>query len=466
MTQLRSVGIVEYKDMKSPSSLNRRQFLRHTSLGVGAGFALPNLFLNKTFAATGENPSELVRVGVIGTGGQGVSNMRAIMKNVVAVCDVDKAHAAVAAAAVEKANGTKPTVYADYRKLLEDKSIDAVLVATPDHWHALPSIEACLAGKDVYCEKPLTLFIEEGKTLVKAARKTKRIVQCGSQQRSEARFLKAAEYVRNGRIGKIKRVLVGLVGVNWTKDPLMQDSTPPPELDYDMWLGPAPYRPYNKQRVHYYFRFFWDYSGGQMTNWGAHHLDIAQWALGMDDSGPTEIVGKGDFDPEKRFEVPSAFSITYKYANGVVIECQSPTPKVAPLIPDRKEQAMEILDGKTEFTGCIFEGEKGLLYVNRGVIRVWPEEIFETPLSDGDVRLHKSTQHHQDWLASIKSRKLPICDVAVGHRSATVCHLGNIAIRSGRKIQWDPVKEVILSDAEAAKLTTKEYRAPWKLPAV
>ena len=451
--------------VKSSSLLNRRRFLRQASAGVGAGLALHNLFPNKTLAASGENPSEFVRIGVIGSGGQGVANMRAMMKNVVAVCDVDKTHAERAAALVEKANGSKPAVLSDYRKLLEDKSIDAVLVATPDHWHALPSIEACLAGKDVYCEKPLTLFIEEGKRLVQAARKTKRIVQCGSQQRSEAKFLKAAEYVRNGRIGKIKRVLVGLVGVNWTKDPLVPDSAPPPELDYDMWLGPAPARPYNKQRVHYFFRFFWDYSGGQMTNWGAHHLDIAQWALGMDDSGPTEIVGKGEFDPEKRFEVPSAFAITYTYPNGVVIECQSPTPKVAPLIPHRKEQAMEILDGKTEFTGCIFEGDKGLLYVNRGVIRVWPEEIFEAPLTDSDVRLYQSKEHHQNWLECIKTRELPICDVAIGHRSATVCHLGNIAIRTGRKIQWDPVKEVIVGDPEAAKLTTKEYRAPWKLPA-
>jgi len=151
------------------------------------------------------------------------------------------------------------------------------------------------------------------------------------------------------------------------KDPAVPDSAPPPELDYDMWLGPAPARPYNQQRVHYYFRFFWDYSGGQMTNWGAHHLDIIQWALGMDDAGPTEIVGKGEVDPEKRFEVPSAFAITYKYANGVVVECRSPTPEVAPLVPDHKEHVLEVLDGKTDFTGCIFEGEKGLLYVNRGV---------------------------------------------------------------------------------------------------
>ena len=452
--------------MKPQLSLNRREFLRNASLGVGAGLALPNLFLNKTLAASGESPSESIRIGVIGTGGQGTADMRNVIKNVVAVCDVDKSHAASAAAVVEKSTGRKPAVFSDYRRILDDKSIDAVLVGTPDHWHALPSIEACLAGKDVYCEKPLTLFIEEGKTLVKAARKNNRIVQCGSQQRSEAKFLKAAEYVRNGRIGKIKRVLVGLVGVNWTKDPLVADGTPPAELDYVMWLGPAPARPYNKQRVHYYFRFFWDYSGGQMTNWGAHHLDIAQWGLGMDDSGPVEITGKGEFDPEKRFEVPSAFALTYKYGNGVVVECQSPVPKVAPLIPDRKEQAMEILDGKTDFTGCIFEGEKGLLYVNRGVVRVWPEEVFEEPIKDTDIRLYKSTQHFQNWLECIKTRKLPICDVAIGHRSASVCHLGNIAIRTGRKIQWDPVKEEIVGDAGAARLTGKEYRAPWKLPQV
>ena len=455
--------------MSTEATVNRRAFLRRgTSVvgAVGAGVVFPNLFFNRTRAATGENPSELIRVGVIGTGGQGISNMRAMMKNVVAVCDVDRTHAAGAAKLVEQTVGRRPVVHTDYRRILEDKGIDAVLVATPDHWHALPSIEACLAGKDVYCEKPLTLFIEEGKRLVRAARKTGRVVQCGSQQRSEAKFLKAAEYVRNGRIGKVKRVLVGLVGVNWTKDALVPDSQPPAELDYDLWLGPAPARPYNLHRVHYYFRFFWDYSGGQMTNWGAHHLDIVQWALGMDDSGPVEIVGKGGFDPEKRFEVPSDFSITYKYANGVVVECRSPVPKVSSLVPERLDQVVELLDGKTEVTGCIFEGERGLLYVNRGVVRVWPEAIFETPLAEGDIRLRRSVEHHQNWFESIRTRKPPVCDVEVGHRSATVCHLGNIAIRAGRTIRWDPVREEILGDAEAAAMTTKAYRAPWKLPEV
>jgi predicted dehydrogenase len=449
--------------MKYPS---RRQFIKRASAGAGAAMALPNIFLNKTFAATGENPSETIRVGIIGSGLQGTANMKNIIKNTVAVCDVDKTHAEAAAGLVEKSTQQKPAVFHDYRKMLDDKSIDAILIATPDHWHALPAIEGCLAGKDVYCEKPLTLFIEEGKRLVKAAKVNKRVVQCGSMQRSDPKFLKAAEYVRNGRLGKIKRVLVGLVGVNWTKDPLVPDSEPPPELDYNMWLGPAPWRPYNKHRVHYFFRFFWDYSGGQMTNWGAHHLDIAQWGLGMDESGPVEVSGNGEFDPEKRFETPSAFSVTYKYANGIVVECRAPNPKVASLIPEKKDQAMEILDGKDAFTGCIFEGEKGLLYINRGVIRSFPDTILEEPLKEGDLRLQSSAQHHRNWFESIKSRKPPICDAVVGHRSATVCHLGNIAIRTGRKLQWDPVKEEIVGDADAAKMTSKAYRAPWTLPIV
>jgi len=443
---------------------SRRTFARMTTAFVAGGAVLPNIFLNKTLAATGENPSELIRIGIIGTGGQGTSNMRSVIRNVVAVCDVDSAHAAAAAALVEKTTKRKPAVFDDYRKLLEDKSIDAVLVATPDHWHTLPSLHACQAGKDVYCEKPLTLFIDEGKALVKAARENKRVFQTGSQQRSSANFLKAAEYVRNGLLGNIKRVYVGLPGVNWTKEPAVPDSAPPPELNYDMWLGPAPTRPYNKQRVHYYFRFFWDYSGGQMTNWGAHHLDIAQWALGMDESGPVEIAATAKFDPEKRFETPVDFQITYKYADGVIIQCKSPPPSARTMIPGHEAHMEDLLGGKGSFTGCIFEGEKGLLYVNRGALHVWPEEIFSEPIKSTDVRLYASTNHHQNWLSCIKSRKSPICDVAIGHRSATVCHLGNMAVRHGKPIRWDPAAEAIVGDAAAAAMVRRDYRAPWKLP--
>lgn len=450
-------------------TISRREFLRaarNVSLGVGAGLALPNLFLNRTRAQTGANPSEFIRVGFIGVGGQGNSNLSALIKNAVAVCDVDSDRLAKVKKKVEDANKRPCAAFKDYRQMLESKEIDAVAVSTPDHWHTLPAIHACEAGKDVYCEKPLTLTIAEGQALVKVARRTKRIVQTGSQQRSDAKFRQAAEYVRNGRLGKIKRVLVGLTGVNWTKEAAVPDSEPPPELDYDLWLGPAPHRPYNKHRVHYFFRFFWDYSGGQMTNWGAHHLDIAQWALGMDATGPVEVDGKGEFDSQKRFEVPEKFSITYKYADGVVVECRSPQIQVSAVLPEKKEQALEILNGKDEFNGCIFEGEKGLLYVNRGVIRVWPDTIFEEPLKASDTRLYVSKEHHEDWLACIKSRKLPICDVEIGHRSATVCHLGNISIRAGKKLKWDPAREEILGDAEAAKMVSRPYRAPWKLPVV
>lgn len=455
--------------MNNGRHLSRRQFLKtagRTALGLGGGLALPNLFLNRTKAASGQNPSEFVRVGFIGTGGQGMSNLRALMKNAVAVCDVDQNHLRAAQQAVEKATGRTCAVYRDYRHMLEDKSIDAVCISTPDHWHALQTIHACEAGKDVYVEKPLTLTIEEGRVMVAVARRTGRVVQTGSQQRSDARFRQAVELVRNGRLGMIRRVLVGLTGVNWTNEPAVPDSEPPPELDYDLWLGPAPWRPYNKHRVHYYFRFFWDYSGGQMTNWGAHHLDIAQWGLGMDGSGPVEIRGRGEYDPQKRFEVPAAFSITYRYANGVIVECRSPRALVTELLPDRAKEARDILNGREEFTGCMFEGERGLLYINRGVIAAWPEEILEKPITDRDLRVYASRNHHQNWLDCIRTRSLPICDVVVGHRSATVCHLGNIAVRTGQVVRWDPDTERILGDAQLARWVGKPYRSPWALPVI
>jgi predicted dehydrogenase len=428
------------------NSVSRRAFLRagrNTLVGLGLGTALPNLFRNRTRAASGENPADFIRIGFIGLGPQGNSNLRALMANAVAVCDVDQTRLAAAKKRVEAANPKRPcAAYADYRKLLEDKSIDAVLIATPDHWHALPAIQACQAGKDVYCEKPLTLNIAEGIALVKAARAHDRVVQTGSQQRSEAKFRRGCEFVRDDYIGKLKEVRVGLPGVNWMKDPPVPDGAPPPELDYDFWLGPAPARRYNAQRVHYYFRFFWDYSGGQMTNWGAHHLDIAQWGLGMDESGPVEISGTGSFDPQKRFETPIAFKVTYKYANGVTLVCESP--------------------GKV--TGTTFIGDKGQIRVNRGVLESEPENLALEPLKETDPRLYVSTEHRKNWLDCIKSRQRPICDVEIGHRSATVCHLGNIAIRTGKKLKWDPLKQQIVGDAALAQWVNRPYRAPWVLP--
>jgi len=372
------------------------------------------------------------------------------MKNAVAVCDVDKTRVQAAKQRVEQANGRPCAAFSDYRKLLEDKSIDTVLITTPDHWHTLPVIHVCEAGKDVYCEKPLTLFITEGQALVRAVRRYKRVFQTGSQQRSDPQFRQGCEYVRSGRIGKVKTIKVGLPGVNWEKKgngASVPDSQPPAELDFNMWLGPAPSRPYNQNRVHYLFRFFWDYSGGQMTNWGAHHLDIAQWGLGTDASGPVEIerLGEPVYNAEHLYETPTEFDVTYKYLDGPVLFCSSGTGRYK--------------------GGTLCEGEKGSIFVSRGTLESTPEEILEEPLDDKCVKLYASMDHHQNWLECIKTRKDPICCVEVGHRSVTVCHLGNIAVRTGKRILWDPQKQEVGGDAELARWVTRPYRAPWVLPA-
>jgi predicted dehydrogenase len=388
--------------------------------------------------------NERVRVGFVGVRNQGTNNLKALMDHAVAVCDVDKDVLAKAVALAHEKGGKKVLAFSDYRALLDRKDVDAVVVTTPDHWHALITTDACRAGKDVYCEKPLSLTVAEGRAMVEAARAHARVVQTGSQQRSDARFRLACELVRNGRLGKVKRVLVGLPGVNF-KGPGVADSAPPPELDYEFWLGPAPERPYNEKRVHYNFRFFWDYSGGQMTNFGAHHLDIAQWALGRDDSGPVVAQGTAAFNKDHWYEVPESSRVTFTYDDGVTVVC---------------EQGMKAGAGQ----GVTFEGTEGTLYVTRGKIESSRAEILKRPIKEGEVHLYASKNHHADWLDCVKSRKRPIADVEVGHRSATVCHLGNIAVRTGRAIRWDPSREEVLGDAEASAMLKRPYRSPWRSP--
>jgi predicted dehydrogenase len=420
------------------------RFPRRKFLQTGLFFSLPASTYRAALLAD-DKPSNTPRIGCIGLGGQGTGNMRAVMKNVFALCDVDSDHLAKAAQAAEKGGAKVQLASSDYRALLECKDLDAVLISTPDHWHALTTIDACAAGKDVYCEKPLTLFIREGREMVKAARANKRVVQTGSQQRSSKEFRQACELVRNGALGKLSSVKVGLPGPNF-KGPAVADSDPPKGLDYDRWLGPAPQRPFNEKRVHYLFRFFWDYSGGQQTNFGAHDLDIAQWALGMDESGPVKITGTATFNKNKWFETPETAKQEFTYANGVTVFCS--------------------LGAGGYPGGVTFEGEKGTIYVKRGSITVTLNgEKVPDPykLPTGDVKLYVSKGHHADWLECIKTRKNPICDVEIGHRSATVCHLGNIAIRTGKSLVWDPVKEQITNDADAAAMTTRPYRSPWKL---
>ena len=417
---------------------NRRQFFAVTGAGAAAAW-MPTIIPARAFGA-----NDRVRTGHIGVRNQGTNNLKELLKNknvdVVAVCDVDSDVLAKAVKLVQDSKKEPIKGEKDFRVLLNDKSIDAVVVTTPDHWHAIPTIEACMAGKDVYCEKPLSLFMTEGQAMVEAARKYNRVVQTGTQQRSDKRFRQAVEIVRSGLLGRIERIRVGIPGVNFT-GPAVADSTPPVNLDYDRWLGPAPKKAYNEKHVHYLFRFFWDYSGGQMTNFGAHHLDIVQWALNMDNSGPLEITGKGQFHKDNWYEVPEKFEVTYTY-----------------------EGDLKVIAGQDQPPGgVVFEGANGDLYVTRSKITCDKNPDILKAEIPKESRVTVSDNHFQNWVDCIKSREKPIADVAIGHRSATVCHLGNIAVRTGRKLLWNAEREFIQGDDEAQAMLSRPYREPWEL---
>ena len=428
------------------SQLTRRSFLHKSAVG-GLFMGITAKSYRATFGA--EAPSERVRVGMIGVGNQGGprNNMKYFLHNIEALCDLDKNYLAEADAFLKKEANRSATMTDDYRRLLDSKDIDAVVVTVPDQWHALMTIEACQAGKDVYCEKPLTLVINEGRPMIEAARKHGRVVQTGTMQRSGKEFKLAAKLVQDGLVGKVREVNVTLPGPNWIDraGSPVPDSAPPSDFDFDRWLGPAPLRPYNKNRVHYLFRFFWDYSGGQQTNFGAHHLDIAQWGLGMDDSGPVSVEGSAVYNPDAWYETPDTTNIKYTYANGAVLNCRQ--------IPGKPSKQQ----------GTEFIGDKGSLFVYRGGLVANPPELLKGVDVPPIVNSEANVAHVNDFLDCVKSRNTPAADIRIGHRSATVCHLGNIAVRTGKKIHWDPKTETMVGDAETSKWLTKEYRKPYSL---
>lgn len=410
----------------------RRQFLARSTKVAAAAIAAPLILPRPVRGA-----NERIVMGAIGCGGQGTGDMNALkgtgMAEYVAVCDVYEANRERA----RSMNGPGCAGYNDFRELLDRKDIDAVSIGTPDHWHSLIAVAACQAGTDIYCQKPMSLTVVEGRAMVTAVRRHNRVFQTGSQQRSEYTFHYACELVRNRRIGDLKSVRTA-VGRNPTcgYDP---DTDPPAGLDWNMYLGPARWVPFNKRRFIWDFRWFYDYSGGNMTDWGAHHNDIAQWALGMDASGPVKIDGKGTFPESGLFDTPVSYEVTYEYSSGLQVVCTS------------------------EGNGVWFYGTEGEIYVNRGALSSNPPEIIKEPTGDGDVRLYESRNHYANFLQCVKTRKRPICDVEVGHRSVSACHLGNISVRLGRPIRWDPEKEEILADAEAARWLSRPMRAPWHL---
>ena len=441
---------------------NRRTFLKSAVvLGVGAPFLLPsNIWAAET------KPSDRLNLGFIGVGTQGRGLMGGFLNKketqTVAVCDVDTTRRENAQKIVEsfyaKQNPagayTGCAAYKDFRELLERKDIDAVVIATPDHWHALVAIAAARAGKDIYCEKPLTESIHQARALVDAVRKNKRVFQTGSMQRSSKEFRTACELVRNGRIGKVKSVEVFVGGPGVPCD--LPGEAEEPGLDWNMWLGPAPLRPYHSELsprgVHKHFpnwRNYREYGGGMITDWGAHHFDIAQWGLGMDESGPVEI-----FPADKP---DSKNGARYTYANGTEV-LHSPT--------DHDPKAGD---------GIWFYGAEGKINVNRGKFQFWLGseqkadsqaqcEAIATEFLAGDAkRLYKSNDHQGDWLSCVRSRGKPICDVETGAHTVIVCHLVNLAYYHGQKMKWDPKKFQFVDGTGDKAWLDVIYRDPWKL---
>lgn len=447
--------------MGGKTNFTRRDFLKATGKSaawLGLGAAVPSIVPRCVLGQ--DAPSDQVVVGMIGLGWRGTDHLRDVLRRknmqIAAIADVDRDflmntmkiiddQMGIDRAWVDGQGGSmrnpkrEPNVveaYADYRRLLDRDDIDAVIIAVPDHWHAKLYIDAMRAGKDVYGEKPLTLYLNQGRNLIRVARETGCVFQTGSQQRSASEFRQACEYVRNGRIGKIESVLVSVGGAPQREG--VPDEVVPDGLDWDFWLGPAAKVPFNPLRCHVEFRWFFEYSGGMVTDWGAHHLDIMQWGLGMDGSGPLSVEGTAEVSPGF-YNTFTSFNFTFEYPNDV-----------------------KVYFGPQGPGGVTFKGTKGSIYCTRGKNSSDPEGLFDEPLTSSDIRLYESNDHMQNWLDCIKTRELPICDVEVGHRSVSVCHLANICGQIKRKLYWDAENELFKNDLEANRMLDREERVPYQ----
>ncbi len=441
-------------------------------IGAGVGEQVINAPTIVPASALGReghvSPANRITMGFIGTGNQGTGDMRHFLRDervqVVAVCDVNResggywdgrvagrepARRMVNAFYAEKmpSGGYKGCdAYVDFRELLAREDIDAVEIATPDHWHAIPVVEACKVKKDIYCQKPLGLTIAEGRIMSDAVRASGVVFQTGSQQRSDPHFRRACELVRNGRIGRLHTVRCGLPGgrPDLGKSGEHKKPEPVPEgFDYAMWLGPAPDAPYSPARCHVNFRWNLDYSGGQVTDWGGHHPDCAQWGMGTDHTGPIEIRNaKGVFPPDEVWNTATEFTFEAVYASGVT------------LIVSSKERS-----------GVTWEGEDGWVWADRDRHEASSPEILNAVIGPDEIHLYRSDNHFRNFLDCVVERREPVAPAETAHRSLTICHLGNIAMRLGRaNLKWDPNTEQILDDAEASAMLRRSYHHGWQHP--
>ncbi len=439
------------------TKMNRRQFLRSAAIAGGAAAAgvagFPTIVKASTLGKNGAvAPSNRIVMAGIGFGMQGPGNMANFLEKPevqwVAVCDLDKEHLAEAKGTVDKKYGNAScATYHDFRELFARPGLDAVSIAVPDHWHAALEISALRAGLDVYGEKPLTHNLREGRALCDAVKRYGRVWQTGSWQRSVENFHQACELVRNGRIGKVKRVEVGLPSGHYDfAGTFGQEAlvAPPPNLDYEFWVGPAPFWPYCKARVHMNWRWNMDFGGGQLMDWVGHHLDIAHWGMGWDETGPVEMEASGEYPTSGIYNSPTRYYATAKYADG--------TPLV-------------MAGGHEEiWGGTKWIGERGWIWVDRGQFETEPESLKREQIGPDEIRLYRSRDHYQNFLDCVRSRGKTITPAETAHRSASVGHLAVIAMEVGRKIRWDPATETIIGDPEAARLLSHGYRKPWQLP--
>jgi predicted dehydrogenase len=454
--------------MTAQSQNSRRQFLQSLAAVGTAGILLPSA--ERAFGY--QSPNDRPVFATIGLRNQGwaITSKSFRFADFAALADVDANVLGENVAKVEKGQGKKPDAYADYRKILERKDIDAVMIATPDHWHTKIAVEAMKAGKDVYCEKPLTLTIAEGKLIEKVVKETGRVFQVGTMQRTESdqRFLLAIALIRAGRIGTVKKVTCGIDHME--SSPAIPTAAVPTGLDWDTWLGPAPKVPYRAlpeerkgygggvplySNCHYSFRNWHEYSGGKLTDWGAHHVDIACWALGATETGPSKIT-------------PVDYKLPVEYKNG------------NPVVDDRYNAAtnfnirvampknVEMIITSEGDNGILFEGTEGRFFVNRGKVTGKPvEQLKDKPLPEGAIEAvyggKVSENHTANFTDSMKSRKQPISDVWSHNRMLEICHLSNIAMRLGRELNWDATKREIVGDAEANSFLARENRKGFEI---
>jgi predicted dehydrogenase len=437
---------------------SRRGFLRQAGAAALGTVALPNIIPSSALGRNGGvPPSERIVMGGIGLGGQGQRNMRNFLTHNdvqwVAVCDVDATRRREAEGIVNENYGnTDCAVYADFRELLARSDIDAVLIATSERWHAPLSIYAAQAGKDIYCEKPMSLTIAEGRALADTANRYGTVYQCGTQRRSMRTFAFAVQAARTGRLGKLT-CLHSYVRAGQPL-PALAPEPVPAGLDYDMWLGPAPWRPYNKSLVygHAYNNNF-AYSGGMITDWGAHCNDLAQWANDTEQTGPVEFEGTAQFPPDGFGDVPIALHVTATYENGVKL-----------VMYDKKERPRWPTDNGE--LAVMFEGEEGWIYCDDGGnLFARPQSLLREQRSQKQHWTDAANWagHHANFLDCVKTRRRPIAPAEVAHRSNSLCHVANICLRLGRKVRWDPQTETFVNDAEANRMLARAPRSPWQI---